>query len=211
MRVRQVETVEELAALRPLWLALHQHHRDVRAGTPLQPDDELSWELREGSYRRWLEAGEALILVAVAGPDDSPGEGRDEGRDESRDEGRADPRADAADLDLRGGAERVVGYAVTRLHRGPDDSFDFGDPYAELYSFSVLPSWRGQHAGTLMLDELERLLVTRGITVLTVSVMEDNRRALALYTDRGFLPMEVMLWRPLTSGIGSRSPGECSL
>ena len=190
MRVRQVETVEELAALRPLWLALHQHHRDVRAGTPLQRDDELSWELREGSYRRWLEAGEALILVAVAGPDDSPGEGRDEGRD--------DARADAADLDLRGGAEPVVGYAVTRLHRGPDDSFDFGDPYAELYSFSVLRSWRGKHAGTLMLDELERLLVTRGIPVLTVSVMADNRRALALYTDRGFLPMEVMLWRPLT-------------
>ena len=206
MRVRQVETVEELGALRPLWLALHQHHRDVRAGTPLQPDDELSWELREGTYRSWLEAGEALILVAVAGPDDGPGEGRDEDRDEDRD----DARANAADLDLRAGAEPVVGYAVTRLHRGPDDSFDFGDPYAELYSFSVLRSWRGQHAGTLMLEELERLLVTRGITVLTVSVMADNRRALALYKDRGFLPMEVMLWRPLTSGVGSRSPDECS-
>ena len=198
MRVRQVETVEELAALRPLWLALHQHHRVVLAGTPLQPDDELSWELREGTYRRWLEAGEALILVAVARPDDSPVEG-------------GDARANAADLDPRAGAEPVVGYAVARLHRGPDDSFDFGDPYAELYSISVLPSWRGQHAGTLMLDELERLLVTHGITVLTVSAMADNRRARAFYTDRGFLPLEVMLWRPLTSGTGSPSPDECSL
>jgi ribosomal protein S18 acetylase RimI-like enzyme len=57
----------ELGALRPLWLALHHHHRQLGASPPLQPDDDVSWRGREATYRRWLEAGEAIVLVATQG------------------------------------------------------------------------------------------------------------------------------------------------
>jgi ribosomal protein S18 acetylase RimI-like enzyme len=54
----------ELETLRPLWLALHRHHRDVQPETPLQRDDEASWSARSGTYRRWAKEGSAVILAA---------------------------------------------------------------------------------------------------------------------------------------------------
>jgi ribosomal protein S18 acetylase RimI-like enzyme len=55
--------VDRLDDLRPLWLALHEHHRSV-SRLPLVEDDELSWRRRRERYRRWLERGEAFLLIA---------------------------------------------------------------------------------------------------------------------------------------------------
>jgi ribosomal protein S18 acetylase RimI-like enzyme len=63
--VQRLSNAAELDVLRPLWLALHHHHRDVQAATPLQPDDEVSWRARSETYRRWLEDGDALVLTAT--------------------------------------------------------------------------------------------------------------------------------------------------
>jgi hypothetical protein len=54
---------DRLDDLRILWLALHDHHRAVSA-LPLVEDDELSWRRRRERYRRWLERGEAFLLIA---------------------------------------------------------------------------------------------------------------------------------------------------
>jgi len=62
--VEQLTGSGELETLRPLWLALHHHHRVVQPDTPLQPDDQASWRAREKTYRRWEEEGSAVILVA---------------------------------------------------------------------------------------------------------------------------------------------------
>jgi ribosomal protein S18 acetylase RimI-like enzyme len=63
--VQRLSHAAELETLRPLWLALHHHHRDVQSSTPLQPDDEVSWRARSETYRSWLEDGDAVILTAT--------------------------------------------------------------------------------------------------------------------------------------------------
>lgn len=63
--VHHLTTSAKLDPLRPLWLALHHHHREVQSSTPLQPDDEVSWRGRSETYRRWLADGEAIVLTAT--------------------------------------------------------------------------------------------------------------------------------------------------
>jgi ribosomal protein S18 acetylase RimI-like enzyme len=58
-----VERVEEL---RPLWLALHRHHRQVASYGPLVADEEASWARRRRRYREALAAGEGILAVATA-------------------------------------------------------------------------------------------------------------------------------------------------
>ena len=89
----------------------------------------------------------------------------------------------------------AVGYALTRFHDGPDDTYAVGDRYAELYSLSVAPAERGAGIGTLLLDELERRLAAAGIADLAVAVMSDNHAALRFYERRGLRPTETVLWR----------------
>ena len=56
-----VETVDDL---RPLFLALHRHHRSV-ADLPLVADDE-AWRARRETYLAWFAEGRALLFVASA-------------------------------------------------------------------------------------------------------------------------------------------------
>lgn len=55
-----------LDALEPLWIALHRHHRTVVPSpeTMLVDDDSASWERRRALYEGWVEAGDALVLIA---------------------------------------------------------------------------------------------------------------------------------------------------
>ena len=62
--IRRLERTQELAALEPLWLALHRHHRTVLPERLLVADDAVSWQRRREVYRGWLESGTALALVA---------------------------------------------------------------------------------------------------------------------------------------------------
>jgi GNAT superfamily N-acetyltransferase len=50
--------------LEPLWRVLYNHHAQV--GRPVAPlrDFDDSWRRRGAQYESWLEAGEAVLLVA---------------------------------------------------------------------------------------------------------------------------------------------------
>jgi GNAT superfamily N-acetyltransferase len=56
--------VEFLDELRPLFLALHRHHRSV-TNLPLVDDDE-AWRARRATYLAWFAEGRALLFVACA-------------------------------------------------------------------------------------------------------------------------------------------------
>jgi len=89
----------------------------------------------------------------------------------------------------------IVGYAFVRLEEGSDDTFPLGERYAELYSLSVAPAWRGRGIGTLLLDFVDAELASRGIRDLSVSVMVGNSGAQRLYERRGLQPAEIVLYR----------------
>jgi ribosomal protein S18 acetylase RimI-like enzyme len=88
-----------------------------------------------------------------------------------------------------------IGYALVCIEEGPDDTFPVGDRYAELYSLSVAPGFRGRGIGTQVLDFVDRELARRSIHDLKVAVMDGNADARRLYERRGLHPAEVVLYR----------------
>jgi ribosomal protein S18 acetylase RimI-like enzyme len=52
-----------LDELHELWQALHRYHGEI-GSSPLVADEDAAWERRRALYRTWLEAGEALVLLA---------------------------------------------------------------------------------------------------------------------------------------------------
>ncbi len=52
--------------LKPLWLALHDHHQSVAPPAVYQPD-ERSWHARRAAYEQWLAAPGSFVLVAERG------------------------------------------------------------------------------------------------------------------------------------------------
>jgi ribosomal protein S18 acetylase RimI-like enzyme len=100
-----------------------------------------------------------------------------------------------------GGA--LVGYALVLIKSGPDDTFPFGDHWAELVSLAVAEERRGAGIGTRLLDAVDAELQRRGVTGLEVAVMEGNDAALRLYERRGLRPGERILYR---FGDGAAAP-----
>ena len=96
---------------------------------------------------------------------------------------------------IAGTGEEPVGYAIVRLHDGPDDTYPVGARWAEIYSLSVAPQARGQGIGTQLLDAIDGRLADLGINDVTISAMVENESALRLYQRRGFTPRELILWR----------------
>lgn len=92
-------------------------------------------------------------------------------------------------------AGRLVGYAVTRVHEGDDDTFDLGPRHAEVWSLSVSPEERGRGIGSSLLDAVDGELERRGIAHVTIAVMAGNDAAQRLYERRGLVPGEVLLFR----------------
>jgi ribosomal protein S18 acetylase RimI-like enzyme len=66
--IRELSHVAELGQLEPLWLALHRHHRAVSPVKGLVADDAASWSARRADYERWMQAGNAIALVADLPP-----------------------------------------------------------------------------------------------------------------------------------------------
>ena len=93
-------------------------------------------------------------------------------------------------------SSQLVGYALTRIHEGEQDSFDLGARHAEVYSLSVAPGERGHGIGGLLLDAVDGELERRGIAKLTIAVMAWNEGARRLYERRGFVPGEIVMIRP---------------
>lgn len=55
---------ELLETIRPLWLALREHHHAVAPQLGAVRTPEASWAFRRGMYERWLAEDEGRILVA---------------------------------------------------------------------------------------------------------------------------------------------------
>ena len=90
---------------------------------------------------------------------------------------------------------RCVGYALTVLHPGSDDTFPLGAGYAELYTLAVVPESRDSGIGSALLDAVDAALDDRAIPSLTVAVMYANEAAIRLYRRRGLIPGELILYR----------------
>jgi ribosomal protein S18 acetylase RimI-like enzyme len=86
------------------------------------------------------------------------------------------------------GSPQPIGYGFFRLVRsGP--TFDLGDVRGEVESLAVDPAARGAGAGTALLEAGRAELRRRGCRFWTVSVMEANGGAVALYERVGFRPL----------------------
>jgi hypothetical protein len=59
--------VDDVAALRELWLELHHHHQEVAAQSGEFTDDESSWRVRSTEYRQWLDDPRSFLLLARSG------------------------------------------------------------------------------------------------------------------------------------------------
>jgi GNAT superfamily N-acetyltransferase len=58
--------VDDVPALRELWLELHHHHAAVAPQSGEFTDDETSWRMRSSSYREWLADPRSFLLLARA-------------------------------------------------------------------------------------------------------------------------------------------------
>lgn len=56
--------IDDVAALRELWLELHHHHQAVALDRAEFVDDESSWAARSALYREWLAGGDSFLLLA---------------------------------------------------------------------------------------------------------------------------------------------------
>lgn len=59
--------VDDVDALRDLWLQLHHHHARVGPQSGAFTDDETSWRIRSASYREWLADPRSFLLLARQG------------------------------------------------------------------------------------------------------------------------------------------------
>jgi ribosomal protein S18 acetylase RimI-like enzyme len=57
-------SVDDIAALRELWLELHHHHAEVAPQSGEFVDDDGSWRVRSSSYREWLADPRSFLLLA---------------------------------------------------------------------------------------------------------------------------------------------------
>jgi ribosomal protein S18 acetylase RimI-like enzyme len=58
--------LEDVEALRALWLQMLAHHRAVLDGALPVTGDDSSWAATANEYRSWFDAGDALLLLARA-------------------------------------------------------------------------------------------------------------------------------------------------
>ena len=59
--------LDDVGALRELWLELHHHHAQVAPQSGEFTDDETSWAVRSASYREWLSDPRSFVLLARDG------------------------------------------------------------------------------------------------------------------------------------------------
>ncbi len=67
MRLRYLDSVEELDLVEPMWNALQEHHvRITPELDPQTPKRELgdAWRVRRSKYVRWLEDPETFFVIA---------------------------------------------------------------------------------------------------------------------------------------------------
>jgi ribosomal protein S18 acetylase RimI-like enzyme len=96
---------------------------------------------------------------------------------------------------------RPLGYAMTVLQDGPDETFAFAGGHAEVYTLAVAPAERGRGIGGALLDAVDADLAAVGVHDLAIAVMAGNDDALRFYERRGLVPGETVLYR-----VGAQRP-----
>ena len=91
--------------------------------------------------------------------------------------------------------EGLAGYAIVRIHEGPDDSWALEQRYGEVWTVVVAEHARRRGIGSALLDEVDAELARRGIRDLMIGVMEGNDAARRLYERRGLVPGWRQLYR----------------
>lgn len=61
--------VDDVDALRPVWLAVHRHHAATMPELAPYVDDDTSWRERRALYIALLDQPATLLVTAVDGPD----------------------------------------------------------------------------------------------------------------------------------------------
>ena len=89
----------------------------------------------------------------------------------------------------------LLGYAMVRIHEGPDDSWALEDRYGEVWTLLVAEHARNRGLGGALLDAVDAELARRGIHDLMIGVMEGNDAARRLYERRGLVPGWLQLYR----------------
>lgn len=74
----------------------------------------------------------------------------------------------------------IVGYALVLYHRGTH--------LARLYSFAVLPEFRGRGFGEQLLEESERHAASRNCVYMRLEVHQNNKGAIRMYEKFGYHP-----------------------
>jgi ribosomal-protein-alanine acetyltransferase len=87
-------------------------------------------------------------------------------------------RAPSSDLIVAMSQQQLLGYALLLRRRGIRS--------CRVYSIAVSPEARGQGLGALLLQRLERIARTNGLSEIRLEVRQDNATALALYESRGY-------------------------
>ena len=80
---------------------------------------------------------------------------------------------------------RLVAYAIVKIE-GPEEVWRTGDKLAELETLSVADDERNSGVGTLMMEEVERELASRGVDDLLVAIESPNTGAQRFYERRGY-------------------------
>ena len=64
LRIEALDPATELEELRPLWLAMRDHHHSITPEWGPVRDDDDSWARRSKDYKSWLTEPDAFCLVA---------------------------------------------------------------------------------------------------------------------------------------------------
>ncbi len=108
--------------------------------------------------------------------------------------------SEPASFVLAARAEEVfVGYAFVRVRSGAGfaASWTVSDPIAELATLAVLPAFRRQGLGSVLMDEVHARLQALGVGDLVIGVVSSNADALRFYRRRGAVPFLTELIQPV--------------
>jgi GNAT superfamily N-acetyltransferase len=157
LTIRQLDPAKQLDVLRPLWLALRDHHHELTPGWGPVRDDEASWGRRRKDYAAWLAEPDAFCLVAREGGPVAFG----------------DPKAGPP-----------LGYALVTVN--PGGPTWVVERFGYLETLSVLPEARGRGDGRAQLDAVRARHAALGVHRLELTAVAANADARRFYEREGF-------------------------
>lgn len=105
----------------------------------------------------------------------------------------AEPGAFA--LLAEGASGEAIGYCVTHMLPGPDDSWRSGTRIADIESLCVLPEHRGGGLGSRLLNAATAEAARRGAQDVWIGVVAGNEDAMRFYERHGLRPVMTTLAR----------------